>query len=369
MSYALAIVIIGTVVLGGVAGALGCFAVLRRQSLLGDAISHAALPGICVAFLCAGGKHALAVVVGAMIAGWLGAIILTVVTQNTVLTQDSVLGIVLSVFFGVGLVLMTYIQRLPTADKSGLTQYLFGSAATVLKTDIYVMGVLGVIVLSGVVVFWKEFKLISFDPSYALSLGYRVDRIALWLTMLIVVAIVIGLQIVGVILMSAMVIAPAVAARQWTNRLGVMVVGAMGIGSISGAIGSVLSQFSALPTGPVIVVVMSVIVAISLLVAPQRGIMTEKLRHERHRSVIRQNKCLAHLWRLAQNHTDLTHAHAVSAFEALGYRWALASLRRLLHQGVVYQAKPGFWGLTPLGIQIATEKFGDQRETDGHGHT
>jgi manganese/zinc/iron transport system permease protein len=367
MSYALLIVIVGTAILGGVAGGLGCFAVLRRQSLLGDAISHAALPGICVAFLCAGGKHPLAVVMGAMIAGWLGAMILTVVTQNTVLTQDSVLGIVLSVFFGFGLVMLTLIQRLPLPDKSGLNQYLFGSAATLLKSDIYVMLGVGSIALFGVVLFWKEFKLISFDPGYALALGYRVDRIVLFLTMLIVMAIVIGLQTVGVILMSTLVIAPAVAARQWTNRLSVMVIGAIGMGSLSGLVGSVLSQFSALPTGPMIVVVMSIIVMISLLLAPNRGIITEKLRHDRNRSIIHQHKCLAHLWTLAQNHTDLTHAHAVSVFEALGYSWALASLKRLLEQGLVYQDNAGFWGLTTAGIDRASETFGQIPESGQSG--
>ena len=355
MSYTLTIVILGTVLLGGVAGALGCFAVLRKQSLLGDAIAHAALPGICIAFLVTGAKQSTILVIGAIIVGWLGAIVLSIVTQQTSLKKDAVLGIVLSVFFGFGLVLLTYIQRLATAQQSGLNQYLFGSASTLLKADLWVMGVLGSSVIIVMILFWKEFKLISFDTAYAASLGYRVKTIETVITMLIVIAIVIGLQTVGVVLMSALVIAPAVAARQWTDRLSVMVILAAFFGSISGVIGALLSSFfNQIPTGPVIVVVMSLIVIISLFLSPLRGILWEKIRQYRNRKLIYQKKSLYLLWLLAQNHDDLTYAHSISALEALGYHWVLASLQELLPKNLVYQNKAGHWGLTQKGVRKAS---------------
>tara|TARA_B100001113_G_scaffold332775_1_gene310070 strand:- start:1417 stop:2541 length:1125 start_codon:yes stop_codon:yes gene_type:complete len=354
MSYTLTIVILGTILLGSVAGALGCFAVLRKQSLLGDAIAHAALPGICIAFLITGAKHSTMLVLGAIIVGWLGAIILSIVTQQTTLKKDAILGIILSVFFGFGLVLLTYIQRLATSQKSGLNQYLFGSASTLLKADLWVMGVLGSIVVIMMILFWKEFKLISFDTAYASSLGYRVKTLETVLTMLIVVAIVIGLQTVGVVLMSALVIAPAVAARQWTDRLSVMVILAGFFGSISGVMGALLSSFFyQIPTGPVIVVVMSIIVIISLFLSPLRGIVWEKVRQYRNRKLIYQKKSLYQLWLLAQNHDDLTYAHSITTLEALGFHWALASLQQLVQKGLVYKNKQGHWGLTQQGVTEA----------------
>ena len=354
MNYTLIIVILGTLLLGIISGALGCFAVLRKQSLLGDAISHAALPGICLAFLVTSDKHPLVLVIGAMIAGWLGAVILSIVTEHTTLKKDAVLGIILSVFFGFGLVLLTFIQRMAMAQKSGLNQYLFGSASTLLQEDLWVMGFLGSIVMILLALFWKEFKLVSFDPAYASSLGYYVKTIDMLITMLIVVAIVIGLQTVGVVLMSALIIAPAVAARQWTDRLGIMVLIAAGFGGISGVIGSLLSSaIFKMPTGPVIVVVMSIIVILSLFFSPLRGLVWEWVRDYRNRTKIYENRVLYNLWLLAKNHDDLTHAHSISTFEALGQQWIKSSLTYLHQTGHVYQNDIGHWGLTTAGINRA----------------
>src|SRR3990172_3140392 len=218
--YTLRQVAIGSAALGIVNGVLGSFAVLRKQSLLGDGISHAALPGIALAFLLTGSKSSLALLLGAAAAGWIGTLLIIGIVRHTRVKYDSALGLVLSVFFGFGLVLLTYIQKLPIATQAGLDKFLFGQAATLLRKDVMTIGVLGAIVVAFLFAFWKEFKLLSFDPDFAFSLGVPVRTLDVLLTSLLVVSIVIGLQIVGVVLMSAMVVAPAAAARQWTDRLG-----------------------------------------------------------------------------------------------------------------------------------------------------
>lgn len=271
--YTLRTVALGAALLGMVSGALGSFAVLRKQSLLGDAISHAALPGIALAFLLTSSKATLVLVLGAGIAGWTGTLIVMSIVRTTRIKEDSALGIVLSVFFGFGLVLLTYIQKQPQASQAGLDKFLFGQAATLLERDVYVIGGLSLVALTVVGLCWKEFKIVSFDPGYAATVGLGVRRVDVLLTSVIVLAIVTGLQTVGVVLMSAMVVAPGAAARQWTNKLGVMVALSALFGAFAGACGAVLSStVERLPTGPTIVVCLSVIVVASLLFAPERGI-------------------------------------------------------------------------------------------------
>jgi len=211
LDYTLLLVLSGCLVLGAVAGTLGSFAVLRKQSLLGDAISHAALPGVAIAFLLTFSKHPAVLLLGALATGWVGTLFILLITRTTRIKHDTAMGIVLSVFFGLGLFLLTLIQRLPTASKAGLDKFLFGNASTLLRQDLQVMLALGGLTLLFVLLFWKEFKLLAFDPDFLHSLGRNTLTLDVFLTTLLVVAIVIGLQAVGVVLMSALVIAPAVA--------------------------------------------------------------------------------------------------------------------------------------------------------------
>lgn len=274
LDYTLKIVILGTSILGAVSGTVGAFATLRKQSLLGDAISHAALPGICIMFLLTQTKSTLWLLVGALIAGWLGTLIMTVVVTRTKLKQDAALGVILSVFFGFGLMLLTIIQKIPNANQAGLHKYLFGNASTLLRNDVISMAIMSVMVLSLILIFWKEFKVLAFDRDFAYSIGFSTTKLDFLLVSITVFGIVLGLQTVGVVLMSAMLIAPAVAARQWTNKLANMVIISALMGAFSGTLGAIISSsINRLPTGPTIVLVMSVIVVISLLFAPERGIL------------------------------------------------------------------------------------------------
>ncbi len=280
--YTLRNVALGSALLGLVSGVLGCFAVLRKQGLMGDALAHAALPGVCVAFLLTGSKAPLVLALGAAVAGWLGVWLLLRITSTSRISQDSALGLVLSVFFGGGLVLLTFINKRSDGNQAGLDHFLFGQAATLIAENVITMAVLGVLALIVTVLFYKEFKLLSFDSGFAGSIGLPLNALNIGLTGLTVVAVVIGLQTVGVVLMAAMLVGPAVAARQWTHKLASMLVIAGGIGALSGVVGAMLSaRDSGVPTGPMIILSLTAMVLGSLFFAPERGLVWEWVRRRR----------------------------------------------------------------------------------------
>ncbi|MBI2547779.1 metal ABC transporter permease [Candidatus Woesearchaeota archaeon] len=354
LDYTFLIVILGTAIFGFIAGSLGCFAVLRRQSLLGDAISHAALPGVAIAFILTLTKHPLVLLSGAFIAGWIATLLVTQIRKTTRIKEDAALGILLSVFFGTGIFLLTIIQRFPTAEKSGLNTFLFGNAATLLREDILIMSVLGIIALLFLVLFWKEWKLITFDRAFAQSIGLPVAFLDVILLTLIVIAIVIGLQTVGVVLMSAMIIAPAVAARQWTNQLHIMVMLAGIFGSLAGASGAMISSSIAhLPTGPTVVVTISIIVLVSLFFSPQRGLFFDWLRYLRNKTKIRVSRTLYHLYKLSQSHENPYHAHHISSLRAINPTNLEQSLKILQEKGLVTMVEAEKWALTAQGLKEA----------------
>lgn len=348
----------GVALFGFVAGALGSFAVLRKQSLLGDAISHAALPGIVLAFLLTLSKHPLVLLLGAALAGWIGTLFITLITRYTHLKKDAAMGIVLSVFFGVGIFLLTLMQKLPYASQAGLDKFLFGSASTLLVRDVQLMILLGIGVLALLFLFWKEFKLITFDSDYARSIGLPVRRLDIFLVTLIVFAIVIGLQAVGVVLMSALLIAPAAAARQWTNRLGVMVLLSASFGAFAGLVGAMASStITHLSTGPAIVVVVSVLFFISLFCAPNRGLVRDFLRAYHNRRQVQLTSALLTLYQLARNHPTLYHPHTRASVEAVSRYNVPQSMRLLMRYGWVREVANEKWALTTRGVQEAVRRF------------
>jgi manganese/zinc/iron transport system permease protein len=270
-NYTLLIILAGTGIMGITAGLLGTFVLLRQQSLLGDAISHAALPGMALMLLATHSKNPLVLMAGGAIAGGIGTLVLHLIVHKTTLKKDAALGIVLSVFFGFGLVLMTRMQKMSIANQAILNKFLFGNIATLLLSDLYAMATVGCVVIVCMFAYWKEFTLCNFDRSYARTLGHPVAWLDALLTFLIVLTIVIGLQTVGVILMSSMLIAPAAAARQWTQRVVPMALLAICFAVCAGISGAYASSFIVqLPTGPTIVVMLSACVLISLVCAPLR---------------------------------------------------------------------------------------------------
>jgi manganese/zinc/iron transport system permease protein len=359
-NYTLRTVAMGSMVLGIVSGALGSFAVLRRQSLLGDAISHAALPGVVLAFLFTRSKEPVVLMVGAILAGWVGTIMMINIVKRSRIKEDSALGLILSVFFGIGLVLLTFTQRLPDASQAGLDKFLFGQAATFLIRDIYAMVFLAGVVLFLLGLFWKEFKLLSFDPEFGESQGFSMNKLDILLTTLLVVAIVIGLQAVGVVLMSAMVVAPAAAARQWTDRLSVMVILAALFGALAGVSGTLVSSTTeGLSTGPTIVLCISLIVFISLLLAPNRGLIWQALRRLRQKRTLYLDGVLADMYSLSRQHDNLEYAHRIEVLRTMnaGRGGVYRSLKTLEAKGLVRRADDRLWALTAEGLPVARRAF------------
>ncbi len=351
--YTLRTVALGSAALGLTSGALGTFAVLRRQSLLGDAISHAALPGVALAFLLTSSKASLVLVVGAALAGFLGTLVVMGVVRTTRIKYDAALGIVLSVFFGFGLVLLTFIQRRPDASQAGLDRFLFGQAAGLLQRDLVTMAILAGIALGVMLLVWKELKLLAFDPDFGVSLGFPMRALDILLTSLLVVAIVIGLQTVGVVLMAAMLIAPAAAARQWTDRLGLGAGLAALFGALAGVLGSVLSsETERLPTGPTIVLCATAIVLVSLAAAPRRGLLWRELRSRRDRRRLRLAAVLADLHELELQHPGVEHGHSAAVLSVMS-GGTLPSLLELERRGQVRRLGVDEWALTDAGRKAA----------------
>ncbi|MEM1177399.1 MAG: iron chelate uptake ABC transporter family permease subunit [Acidobacteriota bacterium] len=329
LSFTARNVLMGASLLGVLGGIMGCFAFLRRQSLLGDALAHAALPGVCLGFLLTGAKTPLPLFAGALVAGLIGSLTILLIVRFSRLKEDTAIGMVLSVFFGIGIVLLTYIQKLPEGNQSGLDKYLFGQAATLMPRDIRLMSVLTVLVLGTVALFYKELKLLCFDREYGASLGYPMRRLEVLLTLLLVVVVVVGLQTVGVILIVATLVMPAAAARQWTESLGVMLLLSGFFGGAAGAAGALASsQIAKLPTGPVIVLISSAVLIASLLFAPRRGLLWSRLEDVRMVRRILSENLLKDLYVLGERRGDWREP--VGAPELMGMRGqAYGQLRRV----------------------------------------
>lgn len=288
-------VAVGAALIGAVSGGLGSFAYLRRQGLVGDIVSHSSLFGIVGAFVLSwvitgtGSKSLVVLVPGAIIAG-VGALLLSREIQaRTTIKEDTSLGLMLAIFFGTGLFLLRWVQRQSPAIRghAGLEDYIFGMAAAMTRSDLAMIVILGSVSAVVLALFWKEFKLFTFDPGYARSLGLRTTLIDTLMLTLLVLGIVIGIQSVGVVLMISLLVTPASAARQWTKRLGSMVGLSAAFGGFSGLAGALVSASELrVPTGPVVVLIATAIFLVSILVAPGRGVIARARTRRRAAAVL-----------------------------------------------------------------------------------
>lgn len=274
LDHTFQVVALGTAFLGLLSGVVGTLATLKQESLLGDVLSHSALPGIGIAFILLSKKNLIVMLIGAALAGGLATVLINWMKKKSIIKGDSAMSLILSSFFGLGLVLMTYIQRQPNGHQAGLENFIYGQASAMLMRDIKLSVVIASIFLIILVLFWKEIKVFIFDPTFAHTMGFSAVFLNGLVSLMIVVTIVIGLESVGVVLMSSLLIAPSIAARQWSDRMGVVAVLAGIFGFLSGLMGSFISSIGArIPTGPTIVLVASLFVLVSLLVAPKRGLL------------------------------------------------------------------------------------------------
>jgi manganese/zinc/iron transport system permease protein len=363
--YTLRTVAMGGSLLGVVSGILGCFAVLRQQSLLGDALSHAALPGVAIAFLLAGRELGF-LLLGAGIASWLGVQFISALTKTTRIKQDTAMGVVLAGWFAAGIALLAYIQGQPDASQAGLDSFIFGQAAAIVESDVRLIGWIGLAAFLLLVVFWKEFKLITFDAEFAGANGFRVNLLNMLLSTLIVIAIVLGLQLAGVILMVGMLIAPGIAARQWTNKLTQMVFLAAVFGAFSGGTGAIISAVDTdVPTGPMIIVVAFLLVVFSIGFAPGRGLVWSLLRQHGDRKRFAAQTILDDMFHYAYDHGRLDTIVPEAFLRGLSGSVASTGLNQLIEKGHV-QNMNGGWQLTPTGAAIASQQAQNVLLWDGY---
>lgn len=370
-------VLAGCMLLGICSGVLGCFAFLRGRSLMGDALAHAALPGVCVAYLLTGTKSIGFFLIGAAVAGMLATYAITMITRHSRIKEDTALALTLSVFFGIGIVLLTLIQHSDSGNQSGLDKFLFGQAASLIASDVNVMIAVSLTLLTLVALFFKEFKLLAFDSGFGRGLGFPMGLLEGLLMLMLLLAVVIGLQAVGVVLMAAMLITPAVTARYWTNRLGVMTILSGVFGALAGLLGTLFStQVNNLPTGPMIVLAASSFFLFSLFFSPSRGLLFRLFRFMKLRKKVRNDDILQTLY-------ERTEASAKQKLAAMSIGYdseslakssgkKVASIRRGLRSlqksnaVTMITAKDGtpLWSFTPDGMEWARQIVLNQRLWD-----
>lgn len=287
LGYNATLVTLGACFLGIAAGVTGTFLFLRKRALVSDAISHATLPGVALAFifmvaLGGEGRNLIGLLLGSALSAWIGLLCVSWLTRRTRLAEDAAIGAVLSVFFGFGVVLLTVIQSMSAGRQAGLEGFLLGSTAGMLWNDAIVILVGGAATLALVLAFRRPMALVAFDPEFAAANGLNVGRIDLMIMGVAMAVTVVGLKIVGLILIVAMLIIPPVTARFWTERTDRVILISGIVGGIAGYVGAALSASAPnLPTGPIIVLVSFAMFATSLFLAPERGVLAAVLRHLR----------------------------------------------------------------------------------------
>jgi manganese/zinc/iron transport system permease protein len=345
-------VVIGSILLTASSAIVGSFTFLNKKSLVGDAIAHAVLPGICLGFMLSGTKNPVYLIGGAFITGWISLVLVDVITTRTRIKEDTAIGLILSVFFGIGIFMLTIIQKSGNAAQSGLDHFLFGKAAALVGNDLYTFAAVAIILLIAVFLLFKEFALLAFDKDYAATIGLPVKWIQLILNSLIVLAVVIGIQAVGVVLMAAILITPAAAARFWTDKIRVMFVLASVFGAISGLSGAYISFIApAMPTGPWIVIVISCIAFISFFFAPRRGVVSRLMRQHTIGQTINDENVLKALYQLGEENKNFTiqrYPDEIIRRRKFEKTNLMAVLKRLKRQGYVDNTG-NLWGLTEEG--------------------
>lgn len=293
-------VILGTTLLGLAAGVVGVFALLRKRAMVADALSHATLPGLAVAFLFATlagyqGRSLPILLLGAAISATLGVLAIQTILRYSKLNEDAAIGIVLSVSFGVGIVGFSYIQANAPAGAGGLNGFIYGQAATLQTNDVILMGSIALAAVLAATLLLKEFALVCFNDAFAKVNGWPVSKIDLFMMALVIAVTVAGIQAVGLILVIALLIIPPVTARFWTERLSLLIATAGAIGALSGYLGASISALAPRkPAGAVIVLTAGVIFALSMLLAPRRGVLATLVRRLRTRLTIAADHLLEH---------------------------------------------------------------------------
>lgn len=363
-------VMIGTMLLGASASVIGGFAFLRKRSLVGDVLAHSAIPGVMTAFILFQTNSPTIMFIGAIFSSMAGLFIMNWLPKNTKIKPDAAMAITLSFFFALGLMELSYIQGLEVSGKSGLDKMLFGQAAAMLPSDLYLLSIVAVVILSVVTIFFDKFRLISFNNMYAKTLGINMFFYEAILAFLIITSVVIGLQVVGVVLMAAVLLTPVAAAKFWSENLSTMLFIAALIGSLSGLISANISYMApAMPTGPWMVVVLSIFFMISVFFAPKRGLLFNLIKQYKLKLQINEENVLRTLYvlneRLPQVRSKMAAFRLDNSFglediikaRYLAFNKLQQTIKRLYKKDLIIgvQSDQIEIGLSKKGIKLATD--------------
>lgn len=330
-------VLTGCALIGAGASLVGNFAFLRKRSLIGDAVAHALLPGVVLSFILFNEKSMWALFPGALIAGWISLLTIDGITRHSKIKADAAIAIVLSVFFAIGIVLLTRVQQSAVGNQSGLDSFLFGKAAAMMPGDLYLFAVVDLLLVLAVWALYPYLKLFSFDRDFASAIGLPVRTLSFVLSTLTVMAVAAGIQAVGVVLMAALIITPAAAGRFLAQRLSRMIFISVSIGTAA-AISGVMISYTApsMPTGPWIVIVLSIAAMAVFVFAPERGIYPRRRTLVRHQKKMMDENVLKLLYNFTEKSggdrfpvSDIT---AARQFEALPLE---RSIKRLEDGGLI----------------------------------
>ncbi len=372
--YNTRVVVIGTTFLGIAAGLIGTFLLLRKRALLSDTLSHATLPGIALAFmlltyLLGEGKNLLGLIAGASVFSILATGSVIFVQRYSRLKEDAALGIVLSVYFGLGIALLGLATRMEKGNAAGLTSFIYGKTASMLFFDAVLIGITALVAALFCLLFFKEFALLCFDQNYASTQGWPVVRLDMVMMSVVVIVTVVGLQAVGLILVVALLIIPPVAARFWTHHLRTMLLLSALFGGLSGLFGSAISALMAnLPAGAIIVLTASFIFLISLTFGTARGLIRHMLeQHWLRRKVAREN-LLRSLYEMLEEKGGAPRNGMASVETSFRFgfgdllsrrSWTFRELRRTLSSlrtaGLVSTQDDGRFTFTDQGLSAAAK--------------
>jgi manganese/zinc/iron transport system permease protein len=368
MDYNTRLVILGCVMLGAVCGLVGVFLLLRKRSLIADAICHASLPGIAIAFfvsLAVGGqgREPLLLLAGAALTGCLGALAVMALRRYTRLKEDAALGIVLSVFFALGMVLLSLVQQTESGNAAGLEGFIYGNTAGIVAQDAKLIAIVCAVVCVGVLLLRKELQLLCFDPIYAAAQGWPVLALDLILMGFGLLVVIVGTSIVGVLLVVAMVVIPPAAARFWSDRLGWNLMTSSFLGATAGILGAVSSyRIEHLPSGASMVLVAAGLFALSLLFGSRHGIVWGWRRRFQSRGFADQEHLLRGAFELLESEQKAPATHGELRSEPVDkirlskqLNWSTYRLERvakpLFRKGWIIERGSNQFVLSPAGIQ------------------
>ncbi|MEY2970401.1 MAG: hypothetical protein RLZZ599_774 [Bacteroidota bacterium] len=349
-------VAVAILLLGGVSGAVGTFNFLRKKTLVGETVAHSMLPGVLIAFILSGVKNPLVLITGAAISGWLSIWVVDYITRHSKIKGDSALAIVLSSFFGLGIVMLTVIQRTSGKEQSGLDHYIFGNAAAMTPEDSLVFGSISLIVLA--IVFWHYFSLkaVVFNQDFAQSIGINTRWIEAIISFITILSISVGIKAVGIVMMSALLIIPPTAARFWTDSLSKMLVVSGIFGAVSGWLGAFVSySYSSMPTGPWTIVIISIIAFVSMMFAPKKGVVFQRWSKLLVKRRMNEENLLKTAVQLeVRGQGKLFNRLSISSRQFFDQRLWNRTIKRLKRKGLIKRVHTGFT-LSTEGRAIGAE--------------